>query len=191
VINTVIPFAASFLFIFSTMTSSGYMLQAVTDEKENRTMEIILTSLTPAQLIGGKSIGLLAVAFTQIAIYILTVLIGLRIATPYVEALQQARISWPYMGIMISFFIPTFALFSGMMITVGSAVSDFQQGQQFVGLLNMIFLVPLFLISVLFENPGSPLMVLLSLFPPTAFLTLSLRWGFGSIPLWQWLQAGF
>jgi ABC-2 type transport system permease protein len=71
------------------------------------------------------------------------------------------------------------------MITVGSAVSELQQGQQFAGLLNMIFLLPLFLLMILFENPASPVFVLLSLFPPTAFLSLSLRWGLGSVPLWQ------
>jgi ABC-2 type transport system permease protein len=185
VINIILPIVASFLFMFATMSASGYMLQAVTDEKENRVMEILLTSLTPGQLIGGKAAGLLGVALTQLAIYVGTAVVGLRIAALYVEELRQVSIPWAYLGIVALFFLPSYALFSAIMVAVGSAVSEFQQGQQFAGLLNLVFFLPMFLVTILFENPASPVAVLLSLVPFTAFLTLSLRWGLGSVPLWQ------
>jgi ABC-2 type transport system permease protein len=86
---------------------------------------------------------------------------------------------------MALFFFPSYALFSAVMVAIGAVVSELQQGQQLAGLLNMVFLLPMFLLAVLFENPGSPLVVLLSLFPPTAFLTVSLRWGLGTVPVWQ------
>jgi ABC-2 type transport system permease protein len=60
-----------------------------------------------------------------------------------------------------------------------------QQGQQIAGMLNLLFILPLFSVILIFENPGSPLVVFLSLFPTTAFLTISLRWGVGTVPLWQ------
>jgi ABC-2 type transport system permease protein len=185
VINILLPFMASFLFMFATMAAAGYMLQAVTDEKENRVMEIMLTSLTPGQLIGGKAAGLLAVALSQLAIYAGAIVVGLVIAAPYVAELRQASVPWAYLGVVVLFFIPSYALFSAVMVAVGSAVSEFQQGQQFAGLLNLVFMLPLFLLSVLFEDPASTVVVLLSLFPPTALMTLSLRWGLGSVPLWQ------
>jgi ABC-2 type transport system permease protein len=185
VINIILPFAASFLFLFATLSAAGYMLQAVTDEKENRVMEIMLTSLTPGQLIGGKAAGLLAVALSQLAIYAGAIVVGLVIAAPYVAELRQASVPWAYLGVVVLFFIPSYALFSAVMVAVGSAVSEFQQGQQFAGLLNLVFMLPLFLLSVLFEDPASTVVVLLSLFPPTALMTLSLRWGLGSVPLWQ------
>lgn len=185
VINIILPFVASFFFLFTTMSASGYMLQAVTDEKENRTMEVILTSLTPGQFIGGKAAGLLAVALTQLALYAAAAVIGLRIAMPYIEELQQVKVPWAFLGVVTLFFLPSYALFSAVMVAIGSAVSEFQQGQQLAGLLNMLFLLPLFLMGILLENPAAPLMVLLSLFPPTAFLTISLRWGLGTVPLWQ------
>jgi ABC-2 type transport system permease protein len=185
VINILLPFMASFLFMFATMAAAGYMLQAVTDEKENRVMEIVITSLSPLQLIGGKAAGLLAVALTQLAIYAAAAVIGLSIAAPYIPVLQQTSVPWMYLGVMASFFIPSYILFSAVMVAVGAAVSEFQQGQQLAGLLNIIFLLPVFLLTVMFENPASPLVVALSLFPFTAFLTLSLRWGLGTVPVWQ------
>jgi hypothetical protein len=56
-----LPFVAAFLFVFAVIGSAGYLLQVVADEKENRTMEIMVTSVTPLELIGGKALGLMAV----------------------------------------------------------------------------------------------------------------------------------
>jgi ABC-2 type transport system permease protein len=189
VINIVLPFAASFLFMVATMSSSGYMLQVVADEKENRTMEIMLTSITPLQLISGKVLGLLAVALTQLAIYAATAIGGLVVAARYVPAIQEISPPWGYLGVMALFFFPSFGLIAAVMVAIGSAVTELQQGQQVAGLLNLVFMMPLLLLVLIFENPGGPVVVFLSLFPPTAFLTVSLRWGLGSVPLWQLLTA--
>jgi ABC-2 type transport system permease protein len=64
-------------------------------------------------------------------------------------------------------------------------VTELQQGQQIAGILNLFFMLPIFLLPILFSNPNSPLMVFLTLFPTTSFLTISMRWGLGTVPLWQ------
>ncbi len=185
VINIILPFAASFFFMFATMSAAGYMLQVVTDEKENRMMEVMLTSITPGQLIGGKAAGLLAAALSQLIIYLVAIIVGLVVAAPYVEALQQLDIPWTYLGVMALFFFPSYALISAMMVAIGSAVTELQQGQQIAGFLNLLFILPMMLLTVLFANPGHPLMLIFTLFPTTAFLTISLRWGLGTVPFWQ------
>jgi len=111
--------------------------------------------------------------------------IGLIVAAQYVPELQQVEVPWVYLGIMVLFFLPTFALISAVMIAIGSAVTELQQGQQLAGLLNLVFMVPLFLLPMLMQNPGGPLMVFLTIFPTTSFMTISLRWGLGTVPLWQ------
>ena len=52
-------------------------------------------------------------------------------------------------------------------------------------LLNMLFISPFFFIAALLANPQGGLATFLTLFPTTAFLTVALRWGFGTIPAWQ------
>ncbi len=69
--NIIIPMAAGLLFMIIIITSGGYLLQAVVEEKENRTMEMLVTSLSPEQLIAGKTAGNLLVGITQIVIWIL------------------------------------------------------------------------------------------------------------------------
>lgn len=185
IVNVLLPIVGSFFFFIATMTASGYMLRVVADEKENRTMEIMLTSITPRQLVGGKAIGLLAAALTQLLIYVVAVIIALQVAAPYIPELQEVQIPWGYLGVMALFFFPAYGLVSAIMVAIGSAVTELQQGQQIAGVLNLVFIVPLFVLPLLFENPNSPFIIFLSLFPTSAFLTISLRWGLGTVPLWQ------
>ena len=185
IINVILPFVATFFFFFATMSAAGYMLGVVAGEKENRTIEIMVTSVTPGQLMGGKTLGLLAAALTQLGIYVLAAVVGLAVAAPYVPELQRVVVPWGYLGIMALFFFPTYVLISAVMVAIGGAVTEVQQGQQLAGLLNLAFMLPIFLLPILFENPGHPLMVFFTLFPPTSFLTVSLRWGFGTVPMWQ------
>ena len=184
-VNIILPFVASFFFFIATMLASGYMLQVVATEKENRTMEIMITSVTPGQLIGGKTAGLLAAALTQLFIYTIAAVVGLIVAAPRVEALQQVTVPWAYLGVMGLFFIPSYALIAAVMVAIGAAVTKVQEAQQVAGLLNMLFILPMILGVVIIRDPGNPLSVFLSLFPTTAFLTISLRWGVSTVPMWQ------
>ena len=185
IVNVILPFVASFFFFIATMSASGYMLQVVATEKENRTMEIMITSVTPGQLIGGKTAGLLAAALTQLSIYVIAAIVGLIVAAPHVEALQQVTVPWAYLGVMGLFFIPSYALIAAVMVALGAAVTKVEEAQQVAGLLNMLFILPVMLSVVILQNPGHPLAVFLSLFPTTSFLTISLRWGLGTVPLSQ------
>ena len=184
-INIILPFVATFFFFIAAMSASGYMLQVVADEKESRTMEVMVTSVTPAQLIGGKTLGLLAAALTQLTVYVVAAVFALTVAAPRVAMLQQMTVPWTYLGVMALFFFPSYILVSAVMVAIGGAVTKVQQGQQIAGLLNLLFMLPVFLLVVIFENPAHPLVVFLSLFPTSAFLTISLRWGLGTIPMWQ------
>ena len=184
-VNIVLPFVGVFFFFIATMSASGYMLQVVADEKENRTMEVMVTSLTPGQLIGGKALGLMAAALTQLAIYGIAAVVVLAIAVSYITELQSLAVPWTFLGMMALFFIPSYVLMAGIMVAIGSAVTELQQGQQIAGILNLFFMLPIFLLMIIFENPGHPLAVFLSLFPMTSFLTISLRWGLGTVPPWQ------
>ncbi len=185
IINIILPFVASFFFFVATMSASGYMLQVVATEKENRTMEIMITSVTPGQLIGGKTVGLLAAALTQLSIYIIAAVVGLIVAAPHIEALQQLTVPWAYLAVMGVFFFPAYALIAAVMVAIGAAVTKVQEAQQVAGLLNMLFILPMILAVVIIRDPGNPLSVFLTLFPTTAFLTISLRWGLGTVPMWQ------
>ncbi len=184
-INIMFPLIAAMFFIFVAMGASGYFLQAITDEKESRTMEIAITSLSPGQLIGGKSLGLLGVALTQVSIWVLSIAAAWMVANQMFDGLQDIQLPWDIMLVFAFFFVPSFALIGGMMTTIGGAVTELQEGQQVAGILNLLFTFPLFIMSIAVADPNSPLLVFLSFWPTTSFVTITLRWGFTIIPIWQ------
>jgi ABC-2 type transport system permease protein len=184
-ISILFPMAVALFFIFAVMGASGYFLQAITDEKENRTMEIVITSISPLQLIGGKSLGLIAVAFTQVVIWLSTIFITLSFLPMFFPELQGYSLPWGILIVFIIFFIPSFVFISGIMTAIGGAVTELQEGQQIAGLLNLFFTFPLFMTALVVANPDNPFLIFLSFWPTTSFLMMTLRWGFTVIPIWQ------
>lgn len=184
-INFIFPFAAGFLFIFTVMTSAGYLLQVVSDEKENRTIEIMVTTISPEQLIAGKAVGLMGVGLTQMLVWILTIAVGLLIGGQLIPELQNFRIPWDFFLLVALFFLPAYALVAGFMTAIGGAVSEARHGQQIAGIFNLLFMLPFFFTALVIGNPNSPILVAMTLFPTTAFVTISLRWGMSIVPLWQ------
>jgi ABC-2 type transport system permease protein len=181
----VLPLLSGVLFMVAIMTSAGYLLQAVTTEKENRTMEIMITAVSPEQLIGGKAIGLMGVSLSQLGIWALTAGGAAWVATRGLALVPLGQVPWSTLGVILAFFVPGYALVGGIMAAIGSAVTDRQQGQQIAAILNIVFMAPFFLVALLMAQPNSPLMVILTLFPPTAFLTVVLRWSVAQVPWWQ------
>lgn len=184
-VGLLLPFVAGALLILLNMASAGTLLQVVADEKENRTMEVLLTSLSPEQLIGGKITGLLAITVTQVAIWSAAIALAIWIGGQFMEPLRNTQVSAAFVLLTAAFFFPTFAMIAGVMTAIGGSVSDVSQGQQISGVINLIFMLPLMLSALIMFNPNSPLVVFLTLFPTTSFATIILRWGFAVIPAWQ------
>ncbi len=185
VVGFIVPFAAAFFFVFAVMNAGSYMLQAVTDEKENRTIEVLATSIRPEELIGGKAVGLMSVGLTQLGIWVLTGVIALLAAAPFVPEVQGLRIPWSFLVVAVLFFVPAYALIAGLMTAVGGMVTDLRQGQQITGILNLFFTLPFFFVALIMAKPNSPLLIVLTLFPTTAFVTITMRWAMTTVPLWQ------
>lgn len=181
----ILPFLTAFLFVILVMSSAGYLLQALTTEKENRMVEVLFTSLTPLQLVAGKALGLLSVSLTQFALWLLLGGSGLTIAAQQVDFMAGLRVPWPALGMAALYFLPTFALVAGLMIAIGSIVAEVEHGQQVASLINLLVLAPLFFMPILLEQPGSPLSVALTLFPATSFFSVILRWSIDTVPIWQ------
>jgi ABC-2 type transport system permease protein len=179
------PFVAGMFFLFAVMTSAQYLMRAVSDEKENRTMEILVSSLTPTQLIGGKAVGLICVALTQLLIWVAATVIGLGVAARFFPPLLTLKVPWGLVLVSVIYFLPSFMLIAGMMVAIGSVFTEYQEGQQVAGVLNTLFVLPYFAIVVFFFDPNGPLPVLLTLFPPTAYISITMRWGMGVVPPWQ------
>lgn len=184
-LDIILPFISGFLFIMAINISGGYLLQAVVEEKENRTMEIMVTSVSPLQLMTAKVIGNLSVGLTQLVVWILFAILGINIIFKIYPNLQTTQLDLPYLILTIVVFIPAFIMVAAMMAALGATTTETREAQQVAGLFTIPMVAPFWFVQVLMENPNSPLSIFLSLFPFTAPVSLPIRAAFANIPIWQ------
>ncbi|MDT8380633.1 MAG: ABC transporter permease [Brevefilum sp.] len=183
--NIFIPFVAGLLFFVVVMTSGGYLLQAVVEEKENRTMEILVTSVTPTQLMTGKIIGNIGVGLTQLIIWLLFGWIGLLIAGQFFPAVQDISISGEFIAVLLLVLLPSFVMIAAIMAAIGATMTETKEAQQVSSLVSLPMMIPYYLSSTIMMNPNGALATALSYFPITAPITLIMRMGFTVVPAWQ------
>ncbi len=179
------PIAAGLMFLFAISSTSGYLMQAVVEEKENRTMEILITSVSPFQLMGGKIVGLVAVGSTQLAVWMGVAALGVQVGRNIIPSLAGLYISPDLFGQITAIMLPGFVMIAALMAAVGATVGDEREGQQMAGIFTIPIMVPFWFLYPLLTNPNGPLAIGLSYFPLTAPITLAMRIGFASIPSWQ------
>ena len=181
-----LPMIAGILFIISVNISGGYLLQAVVEEKENRTMEILVTSVSPTQLMAGKVVGDIMIGFTQLFFWILFVIIGLGVAPMFIKDMPAIpAMDWKYILLLVATFIPAFVMIAAAMGAIGATATETREAQQMAGFFTLPVVIPFWFVSLIMFKPNGPIAVGLSMFPLTAPIALPLRAGFTDIPWWQ------
>jgi ABC-2 type transport system permease protein len=180
-----IPWVAGIGFVIAMFSSGGYLMQAVVEEKENRTMEVIITSVTPNQFMAGKIIGDTAVGLTQILLWILFIVIPILVGRNTFTFLQGIQLSGQTIVVLAFTMLPSFVLVAALMATIGATVTEAREGQQMTGLISLPIWIPYVLSVLLMSNPNSPIALTLSMLPLTAPITMLIRDGLTILPFWQ------
>lgn len=193
-----IPLAFAAIVLGSTFASGSYLMMAVAEEKEQRIMEILISSLSPLQMMAGKIIGLGALAITQ-----LTIWTGGAACLLLYNATQQGLIGERGIApgvllLMLALFFPMYFIIAATLSAIGAAVTSVQQGQQLTGVVTLLCTVPVWFLPLLADRPNGWLATTLNLIPYTAPITLLQRVMTSAVPLWQqigtvlwlWVCAG-
>lgn len=177
----IVPIIFTVVFMLASTTTSGYLMAGVVEEKANRVMEILITSITPLQLLVGKILGLGALGLTQLVIWLVA---GgaLLSAGQGVAFLSGVTLSPELIIISLIYFIIDYFLFAGIMAGIGATVGSEQESRQYAGALSIISIVPFFFFVQLLTEPDHPAIKILTLFPFTAPLTVILRMSLGGVP---------
>jgi ABC-2 type transport system permease protein len=183
--NILLPILTGLLFMILTLSTGGYLMQAVVEEKENRTMEIMVTSVSADQLMLGKIMGNLCVGLTQMLIWITFGVIGGIAASYFLGWNLAIQFSGESVLILIFSLLPAFIMISALETAIGATVTEAREAQSVTGLFTLPIVMPYWFSSVLISNPNSPLAVGLSYFPLTSPVTLTLRAAFTQIPTLQ------
>ncbi len=189
ILTFLLPIMIGVVLIVSLMVGAQYLMQAVIDEKENRTIEVLITSVTPQQLMAGKILGLTTVTLTQILTWALGATAAVLVLRERIPFLQTVNLDGGFLAAMAALFLLQFLLYAAIMVAIGSAVTDAKQGQAISTPFTLLAIAPEFFLPALFIDPNGAIAVILTLFPFTSPFTLAFRYGMTAVPGWQMLVA--
>jgi ABC-2 type transport system permease protein len=180
-----LPFAIGILFIVTAFTTSGYLLQAITEEKESRVIELMATTVRPEQMMAGKIIGLSGVGLTQMLSWLLLGAIAAGVALRNTGWLAGLQLPWGTLGLSLLYFVFGYLLLAGCYATVGAAVATPQEAQPFAAPISILAGLPYLLMTVITAQPNGMIATVLSLIPFSAPMTMLMRLPLADIPPWQ------
>lgn len=180
-----LPVIFVLLYFMATNTTAQFLMSGVVEEKENRLMEILATSLKPIELLWGKLLGLGALALTQVVLWASAGLVISTINDTASDFLSGAEIAPESLALVLGLFLINFFLFASIMLGVGASVTAEAESRQFAGIFSLIMVLPFALLAAFLTNPNGPLPLFFTFFPLTGAMGLMLRIGLTNVPIWQ------
>ncbi len=156
------------MLIFGMSIGYGQMvMRSVIEEKNSRIMEVLISSVSPFQLMLGKILGLGAATFTQLVVwYVIGLGIYLMRGTLNIDPSIARIVFDPFIILsFILFMISGYLLFSTLFALVGSIVNSEKEAQNFVAPITLTMIVPVILGIHVVQEPNSTLSVVMSLIP--------------------------
>ena len=184
--NFIIPVVFSLLLSFSIIFSSAYLLQGLSEEKENRLIEILLSSVSARQLLTGKVFGIGAAGLTQVVVWVISASLLLSLASStFGGFISIIQLPANFLVLAVVYFILGYLLFAVLSAGIGAISSSSREGQQLIAIFTLPLFIPLWFMSLLMLFPNNPIWVVLTIFPITAPVEVMIRLGVSDIPAWQ------
>ncbi|MFN0133630.1 MAG: ABC transporter permease [Phycisphaerales bacterium] len=179
-VQMLLPGGFLFLIWISVFVAGQSLLTTTIEEKSNRVMEVLLSAVSPMQLMMGKILGQMAVAGVILGVYA-----GIGVVAIVTFALTHLVNPWNLLWIACYFLI-AFFLIACMMAAIGSAVSELREAQSLMGPIMIVLVIPMILWMPILRNPNSTFATICSFIPPISPFVMVLRLG-GSeqVPFWQ------
>jgi ABC-2 type transport system permease protein len=183
VAKTLLPMGFMLLIWVATFTSGNYLLTTTIEEKSSKVMEVILSAVSPMQLLTGKIVGFAAVSVLMVGMYGALGVAGLAFAS------MDDLVSPGLLVLMAVYFVMAYAFVAIMMASVGSAVNDLREAQSLVTPAMLVLTVPLMLWLPISEQPNGWLATVASFVPPAIPYVMVLRVAASSEPIAAWQVA--
>lgn len=185
-INQILPIFFVILMFMGVMTGGQSLLTSTVEEKSTRVMEVLLSALSPMELLAGKLIGQFGVSLIVLGLYV-----GLGLALLLSFALFGLINIWliPYLGI---FFVLSYLTYGSLMVSVGAVVNDMREAQSMMMPLMLLLTFPFWVWFPISQSPNSAFATTISFVPPINTFAMLIRLTSTAPPPWWqvWLSIG-
>ena len=174
-----VPIGFVYLLWMSIFTVMQMLLNNTIEEKSNRIVEVLLSSVTPNEIMMGKLLGICGIGLTMVTAWLGTVIIGARLYQgPGAEVIGPAVDAVATSGLIPMFlmcYLLGYLIYAGLFLSVGALCNDLKEAQNFQGPLMLIMMVPFFTMVFINRDPNGPLATILTWIPIYTPFTLMNR----------------
>lgn len=184
ILNVLLPAGFMILLLISVFTGGQYLMTTTIEEKSSRVVEVLLSAVSPMELMTGKVVGQMTVGFVILAVYA-----GMGV---------MALLTFSMMGLidlslffyLIVFFVIAYFVVASLMAAVGAAVNEMREAQTLMTPIILVMMIPWMLWMPISRDPNSMFSTVTSLVPPINSFVMMLRLSSTTPPpLWQvWLS---
>lgn len=176
-----VPFIFAVLLMIAIFSGSGSLLQSVADEKENRMIEMIITSASPLSIMAGKVFALGAAGLIQVTIWIVSAAILAPLIIDQIPNAGELSVGTDLLITVLLLFIAGYFLFAVIMAGMGAATTSVREASQISAIITVPAVIPVWFSFVLVSNPDGLFATILSYVPVTAPTTILIRLSAGNV----------
>jgi ABC-type Na+ efflux pump permease subunit len=182
-LNRALPFIFAGLLVFGVMIGGQTLLTSTVEEKSSRVIEVLLSAVSPMELMAGKILGQLLVSLLVLALYLGA---GMMMLVSF--AMFGLIDPWLLLHLFI-FFLIAYVVFSSVFGAVGAAVNEMREAQSLMTPVMLALMAPWILAPAIGRDPSSTFSVALSFIPPVNTFAMMIRMASTMPPpMWQvWL----
>jgi ABC-2 type transport system permease protein len=181
-----LPFILMALLLVTVMVGGQGLLTTTIEEKSSRVVEVMLSAVSPLELMTGKLLGQMAVGLVAVGLYIV---LGLTALTSFA---MLGMFDMSLIGYLLIFFMVSYLLMGSFMLAIGAAVNEMREAQSLMMPVTLTMVLPWFFAAPILQNPSSTFATVISFVPPVNLFAMLLRLtSTAPPPAWQaWLTIG-
>jgi len=178
-------FSMGMLLWMVVLTGAGMLLNSVIEEKSSRILEVLLTSASATEIMGGKILGVAAVTATVLGFWVTIAVTALTLRFPTIAGdlagIFLAKGMWAYFAL---YFVGGYLMFATLYVTIGAFCESNREAQTLLGPMMILMSVPMIFMSQAITRPDAPLLQMLSWIPPFTPFMMAARVA-SDPPIWQ------
>ena len=179
------PIIFAMIFGMSINMTSSFMMQNVVEEKETRMVEMMITSITPTEMLTGKLLGMAAIGGLQMLSWAVTAGVVAIMRADLLDTVAALQFPKLFLLTAVFYLLLGYILYGGLLSGVGASADSMQEAQSLAAVFSIAALSPLFFIITFLRDPNGLWPTVLSIVPFTASTSMVMRLSLTEVPAWQ------
>ncbi|MBZ0200743.1 MAG: ABC transporter permease [Ignavibacteriaceae bacterium] len=187
--NQIIAFLFTFLLYFSLIFLGTMMMRAVVEEKHNRIVELLLSSVSSKELMTGKILGNGITGLIQMSIWLLPIMVLISSSVFVLPPELILKINMAHIAYFLFNFFVGLITFLGLFATVGAIFDNDQDAQSGLWPIMILIMIPFFISIAMLSNSENPIATIASMVPFASLIVMPARMTIIEVPVWQFALA--